>query len=405
MDKIYQIFLNILKTAMQGGQFTSDSDISQEEWNSILSLAQSHNVLPLVYQATYKNPQVKSSAVAGRVRQLVMMQTVKTSEFLQVYKRLVQSGCTPLVVKGYICRSLYPQPDLRLSTDEDILIPPQQYGICKRVLEEEGMYTEMTTGEAENAHEVPFRQKDGVLYIELHKSLFPPESEAYGSWNRFFEKAEQMAVESNGVYTLGHTDHMFYLICHAIKHFFHSGFGIRQLCDITMYANACGSMVDWDKVYKNCCKINAQTFVASLFVASEKYLAFSREKSCIPQYFMDEAVDETNMLTDLLSAGVFGGATMSRKHSSNMTLDAVSADKQGKKAKKSLKNTLFPSAQKLKGRYPYLEQQPYLLPMAWADRVINYIRETRSAQNNAALETLQIGGERIALLREYKFIK
>ena len=40
------------------------------------------------------------------------------------------------------------------------------------------------------------------------------------------------------------------------------------------------------------------------------------------------------MLEDLLSAGVYGGADMSRKHSSNIILDAVDAQRQGRKAKK-----------------------------------------------------------------------
>lgn len=32
------------------------------------------------------------------------------------------------------------------------------------------------------------------------------------------------------------SDHLFYLICHALKHFYHSGFGIRQVCDILLFA-------------------------------------------------------------------------------------------------------------------------------------------------------------------------
>ena len=405
MDKNYIIVLNILKTAMQGGHFTLDSDMSQEEWNSVLGLAQAHNVLPLVYQATYKNPQAKNGAVAGRVRQLVMMQTVKTSEFLQVYKKLVQSGCTPLVVKGYICRSLYPQPDLRLSSDEDILIPPQQYDICKRVLEEEGMYTGMTEEEERKAYEVPFRKKDGALYIELHKSLFQPESQAYGSWNSFFEEVYSDTDEVDGIKTLSCTDHMFYLICHAFKHFIHSGFGIRQLCDMVMFANRYGSETDWQKILHNCKIINAQVFAATLFAAGEKYLGFDTEKAEYPENWKKLAQDETNLLADLLGAGVFGGATLSRRHSSNMTLDAVAADRQGKKAKISLAGTIFPSSEMLETKYTYLKEKPHLLPKAWAERGLAYIKETAKTKNNSPAEAIKIGNDRIELLKEYKVIK
>ena len=406
MERNHEIFLNILQCALKGQKLTGAEDITTEQWGEILSIAKAHNVLPLIFNAGFGHTNLaEDTALRSKVRQLVMLQTVKTSQFMQLYSRLKEKGVKPLVVKGLVCRNLYPQPDLRLSTDEDILVPPEQFDICRQVMENYGMSTDMTADEQQSAYEVPFRKTDGPLYVELHKSLFPPQSDAYGDWNRFFERAGERAVETDGISTLGHTDHMFYLICHAFKHFLHSGFGIRQLCDMAMYANAYGQQINWEEVHKNCCEINAQTFAATLFAIGEKYLIFDTEKACFPQYFMDKAVDETNMLADLLSAGVFGGSTMSRKHSSNMTLDAVSQDKQGRKAKKSLKNTLFPSAEKLKGRYTYLEEKPYMLPKAWAHRLINYIKESRLEQDNSALETLQIGSERIELLREYKVIK
>lgn len=39
----------------------------------------------------------------------VMQQTRKTSEFLALYAFLRESRVTPLVVKGIVCRTLYPK--------------------------------------------------------------------------------------------------------------------------------------------------------------------------------------------------------------------------------------------------------------------------------------------------------
>ena len=63
---------------------------------------------------------------------------------------------------------------------------------------------------------------------------------------------------------------------------------------------------------------------------------------------------------------------MSRKHSSNITLDAISAQKAGKKARGALFSSLFPAAQQLEGRFPYLKKHPYLLPIAWGSRLLQY---------------------------------
>ncbi len=406
MDRIYEIFLKILQTALQGRQLTGNEDISTDQWSEILRLAKAHNVLPLIYNASFSHPNLaNSAAIRSQVRQLVILQTVKTNEFMRLYEKLTEAGCTPLVVKGLICRSLYPNPDLRLSTDEDILVPAEQVSSCYQIFKDSDMYTEIPEEQFDSEYEIPFRKKDGVLYVEMHKSLFPPQSQAYGDWNEFFENVSERAVNDNGVMTLSCTDHLMYLICHAFKHFLHSGFGIRQVCDIVMYANAYGSQIDWQRIYDNCTAINAQTFAATLFEIGEKYLIFDSEKACYPQYWHNTAVDETHMLADLLSAGVFGGSDMSRKHSSNMTLDAVAADKQGKKGKTTLKGTLFPSAEKLKGRYTYLNEKPYLLPKAWVSRGVSYLKETKSSKNNSAAQALKIGNDRIELLREYKVIK
>lgn len=406
IKKVYKVFLKIIKSALEGKPFVGSDTVSKEEWLEILRLAEMHSIMPLVYQAAYAVPELQDfgAVLRSKVRRLVMLQTVKTDEFLHLYEKLKAAGVAPLVVKGLICRKLYPEPDLRMSSDEDLLIPEAQFNQSRAIMEEWGMHTALEEKILHTAHEVPYRKRDGVLYIEAHKSLFPPEADAYGDWNRFFEGVFDRAVEDGAVRTLSYTDHLFYLICHAFKHFLHSGFGIRQVCDIVMYANVYGTQVDWDAIYHNCCEIHADVFAAALFRIGKNYLIFDAKKAAYPAYWQKIEIDETDMLEDLLSGGVYGGATMSRRHSSNMTLDAVSADKQGKKAKTSLKNTLFPSAKSLEGRYPYLKKRPFLLPAAWVSRFVQYGKEVKAAKNSTA-ESLKIGSQRVDLLRKYRVIR
>lgn len=65
----------------------------------------------------------------------------------------------------------------------------------------------------------------------------------------------------------------------------------------------------------------------------------------------------------------------------------------------------FPPARQLAGRYPYLKEKPYLLPVAWINRILKYGKETAggSADNNAA-QSIKIGNGRVALLKEYGII-
>lgn len=412
MNVIHKTFLEVLKSALLGKKADFERELQPEQWQELFSLAQIHHVLPMVYNAVYDAASLQSiplaMAVKRQTRQQVMVQTQKTSDFLALNRKLCDAGIRPLVVKGIICRNLYPNPDYRVSGDEDILVPAEAFGAAHRVMQDYGMDT--TAGEdLPGAYEVPYRKEGSPLYIELHKHLFPPESAAYGDLNRFFEGVHESAVseeiQGNTVYTMDYTDHLFYLICHAFKHFLHSGFGIRQVCDIILFANCYGTRIDWQKVLRNCEEIRADKFAAAMFCIGRKYLTFDPEQAGYPAVWRKIKVNEIPMLEDLLIGGVYGDANMSRKHSSNITLAAVVSDKQGKRPGNAAVSSVFPPAEKLERRYPYLAKRPYLVPVAWCDRLWKYARETRHSRENSASDALKIGNERIALMKEYGILK
>lgn len=415
MEPVNELFLQALCASLQNKTVDWETERKPEEWHALFAAAMSHCVLPMIYAAVIQCPSAQKTdpqvflPYRQRTKQMVMLQTVKTDAFLQLLPALQSAGVTPVVVKGIVCRELYPNPDYRMSGDEDVLIPPEQFEQCHKAMCDYGMALS-EPGQDINAYEVSYGKEGSPLRIELHKHLFPPESDVYGELNHFFEGVQERAIteEIQGVPvpTMHYTDHLFYLICHSFKHFLHSGFGLRQVCDICLYANAYGEEIDWQLVWNRCAEIHAELFAAALFRIGEKHLAFQPEKACYPQAWRAMAVDETAMLEDLLESGVFGASSMSRKHSSNITLNAVSAEKRGKKTGNGVLKTIFPPAKNLSGRYPYLKDKPYLLPVAWADRIWHYGKETAAGScDNSAAESIRIGNDRIALMKKYGILK
>lgn len=412
MEQTRFLFLQIVKASLEGRKAELPQRVSQEQWEEIFRLAREQRLLPLCYEGVYDSPVFRETAGAlapglkWEVTQQVVLQASKTAAFLQLYQAWNRRGVHPLVVKGILCRSLYPRPDDRPSGDEDLLVLPGEEPVCLEVLEEFGMIPLKNPGE--EASELPYRQKAGSLYLELHRTLFPPESEAYGDLNCLFQGVEQRKrtqfIQGVPVDTLGHTDHLLYLICHSLKHFLHSGFGIRQICDLVMYANRYGSQIDWEQVRRGCQAMGGEKFALAMFRIGAKHLGFDPEQACFPKSWWDCPVEEGPMLDDLLSGGVYGGATMSRRHSSRLTLEAVAAQKGGRRKKMALHTSLFPSGKDLKGRYPYLERFPWLLPVAWGQRLWHYARESEGKASRAS-EAMKIGEERIALLERYDLLK
>ena len=402
MDKSQRIFLSILRAAMEGGQLPPPEDLTAEERQAVLKLAAEHKVLPLVLEACPALPEPEQLPILKhQVRRQVILQSVRTGEFLALERKLREAGIDTIVTKGILCRELWPKPDHRASADEDVLIRPEAFEACHSLLTEQGLATEMPPEQMASAYEVPYRRAGSPLYIELHKHLFPPESRAYGSWNRFFEGAFERSVEvtiqGQPIRTLGHTDHLLYLILHAFKHFLHSGFGIRQVCDIVRFAERYGQDVDWDLILDRCRQLRADRFAATVLRIGRLHLGFDPESAGVPALWRTLEADEGPMLSDLLDSGIYGSSTRSRSHSSTVTLEAVA----GRSKKSSLLSTVFPSAQRLEGRYPWLKERPWLLPAAWAGRLWTYAGETRRRSDSSAAETLKIASERMALLKHY----
>ena len=402
MNQTNRIFLDILKAALAGKCYEPEEPITPEQWNRILTFAQVHQLLPMVVDTCYRLPGLAGTellaSVRGSVRQQVFLQARKTAEFLALYRKLRQAGAAPLVVKGIVCRNLYPQPDQRASSDEDVLIRPEQFALCHEAMTAFGMETAEDPARFDKMYEIPYGKKGSPLYIELHKSLFPRDSDAYGELNDYFEgvhdRAVEESVEGMKILTMAPTDHLFYLICHAFKHFLHGGFGIRQVCDIVLFARTYDARIDWAQVLENCRSIRADYFAAALFTIGEKQLELP-----VPRHpGWPDDVDEGPMLADLLASGTYGDASQERRHSSNITLNAMARQKQGKTEGGGVFKSLFPDASSLESRYPYLKKYPWLLPVAWISRIFRFA--SRGGSDGAA-KTVQLGNERIELMKQY----
>lgn len=255
MERAEQLFVETVSASLENKSVSWKEPLTLNEWQRIFYLAESHHVLPMVYETVFRCDAVKKTMqkesrnllqfYKRMTMNLVMLQTIKTQEYLELVQFLQKKGIRMLTVKGIICRELYPKPDYRISGDEDILVDKTQFEKCHKALLEFGMKPVKKGINIGTEYEVSYMKPGSPLYIEVHKSLFPPESEVYGDFNRFFmrsaENPARILVEGTEIFTLDYTEHLFYLICHAYKHFLHSGFGMRQVCDIIMYSNMYGA--------------------------------------------------------------------------------------------------------------------------------------------------------------------
>ena len=146
----------------------------ETEWESILSIADRHRVLPLLYDvlenilpedgADWKRVQERSTQTVWQSYRLLFMSRYVTG-------LLKDAGIDTILLKGSGVAGLYPVPELRKSGDVDLLVEngkmAQEAGRCLQV---HGFVAE--SGHQEN-HHLTYMSPEGIR-LELHSALVEP---------------------------------------------------------------------------------------------------------------------------------------------------------------------------------------------------------------------------------------
>ena len=387
-------FLHIAKAAVSGGEVTAES----VDWTAVFALAGQQKLLPILFETVRKMPVAKENAALLAVTKQqvigqVLNQTVRSAEFADLYHKLRAAGLHPIVVKGQLCSRLYPLKDHRISADDDLYIPDAEFMACHEQLLANGLTTDTPADEFATADEVSYTKSDSPLYIELHRHLFDSAEDAHDELNHFFTDINP--VEMDGFLGMPPHEHLLYLLLHAYKHFVRSGIGARQFCDIGLWARAYHAEIDWQRLHEQCESVHAATFAAAAFRIARDDLGIEFD---LPAPW-DGSIDVEPLLHDSLCGGVYGSNDLTRLHSSTVTLNAVKASRTGEKS--SVLSTVFPKREYLERRYPYLKKRPYLLPVAWMQRIAHYASEKQSGTDNSASGSIKLGKERIELMKRY----
>ena len=387
-------FLHIAKAAISGGDLPAE----KVDWPAIFTLANQQKLLPIVFEAARKTPAAEENAALFAVTKQqvigqVLHQTVRSAEFADLYQKLRSAGLHPIVVKGQLCSRLYPLKDHRISADDDLYIPDGEFMACHEQLLANGLRTDTPADELATADEVSYTKGGSPLYIELHRHLFDSAEDAHDELNHFF--ADLNPVEIDGLLAMPPHEHLLYLLLHAYKHFVRSGIGLRQFCDIGLWARAYHAEIDWQRLHEQCESVHAATFAAAAFRIAGDYLGIEFD---LPAPW-DGSIDVEPLLHDTLCGGVYGSNDLTRLHSSTVTLNAVKASRTGEKS--SVLSTVFPKREYLEHRYPYLKKRPYMLPVAWVQRIAHYASEKQSNPDNSASGSIKLAKERIELMKEY----
>lgn len=364
-------------------------------------LAVVHKLVPVVYETLSGEPEAFGEARLRWKQETMLsvaLQAKRTEAALRLCAALNAADVPYALVKGLICRSLYPHPDHRASADEDLFVLPEHRVACEAVLAAQGLVCAES-----GATESKWSCAESGLAIELHLQLFSEEYEAERRMNAYFAEAaarcEFETISGVPVRTLAPQDHFLLLVCHALKHFHYSGFGLRTLSDIGLFATRYGSRFDWAEARRMLDEVGGMVFCSHvLHICQTQFVYDGAAAGYIPEITgSDEA-----LLADVMDAGIYGQSTMSRKHSANIVLQNLKHPEPGG-GRGGVLHALFPPRAALTARYPALKKAPVLLPAVWLARIGTYGADLLRGKlsRTSAAESIELGQRRTELMRQY----
>lgn len=273
-----------------------------------ISIAQ--NVWPIVYSAIRKklsDGEVKIPDDIYSQLELAFQtnvgKTIQKNEFNKnVIKNLKQNGVECCLLKGMALASLYNIPETRVSSDVDILIPPEDEDKAEVVLKDLG-YNVNKRLEFEH-HSEAFHPIGGTM--EVHISMMRKNWDDIIFSNKIEYCEEYISIE-DGIYTLGINDTLINTVTHFIKHFVRSGAGVRHIMDMLLYMKKYESQINWEKFNSLMNELQYGKLIDTAKSVGVKYWGFEFENfTCVDAELIDL------FLTDIEKGGVFGGNDAAR---------------------------------------------------------------------------------------------
>lgn len=286
MKEAEEILLARLKQALHPELQKSAADEREErEFGRILETAKRHTVLPLLFDV-YEDDVGIQAGFGQALRQSAVITVRSNYRLLFLAKYITQllerEGICAILLKGAATASYYPVPELRKSGDVDILIPGEKCFLkAVELLKKEGFM------EPENQftlHHTELKNSEGIS-VEVHRMLAEPfESK---KMNRYLEtllpayETHIIPNDSWGItfYQPGDAYHAFYLVVHMLQHFLRAGFGLKFLCDWTVFWNREVADEEKETFLRLARESGTEGFVAVLTKACVEYLGLREENA------------------------------------------------------------------------------------------------------------------------------
>ncbi len=386
-----QGLLCLLLRAALAGTALSDTDrelLGGADKKELLRMAEQHRVLPLLYDVL-RDCEALDGGEWKKV-EAYSRQTVLQSYRLLFLTRdltgiLEQGGVSTVVIKGCGLAAWYPVPELRRAGDVDLLIRERDLDRGLAVLQQAGY----RISEIQHAnHHVVCRSPKGID-VELHVMMAEPfqDEKANGCMRELSKVLVEKRVyrDCMGVALPVPPDacQALQMLLHMLQHFLRAGFGMRLLCDWTVFWNRQERNRTWEEFAELAESCGVLEFARVVTECCVRFLGL--RENILNGRHEPELAEE--FLCDVFDSEEFGRAGAER-------MVAV----QGTGIGAYWREFHY----QMKMNHPKASKCILLWPGLWVITFVIFLRNNRKLNRGSAGEIMRSAGQRSRLVRQLK---
>lgn len=366
MNDIQRGVIILIKSAITGQAMELPEGFSMEK---AFPLIKEHQLIPIAYEGAIQcgvsNKTLIMRQMFQAYYQCVLYSEAQMKMVGRIFEAFERDEIDYMPLKGCNMKMLYPKPELRQMGDADILIRMDQYDRIKPIVKELGFEEKY-----ESDHELVWHSNS--LHLELHKCLVSSVNEDYYA---FFGDGWQLGrKKDNHRYAMLQEDEFVYLFNHFARHYREGGIGCRHIVDLWVYRRAYSEM-DEEHILNALEKLRLREF-------------YENTRSLL-QFWFEEG--EGNDKTEFMTAFIFSSGSWGRKENHILSAELRNAKSAGSLRggkRKTVLESVFPTAPQIAHLYPVLWKKPWLLPAIWPARWADILlfRRDRIHKKRAAIE-------------------
>lgn len=327
------------------------ADIPEElNIESIVRAARDHHMDYLILGGLLRADNLPTDwkqALRERVMRSIMKTMTQMMELREMERRFEERGIVNQPMKGAHMKFIYPSPEMREMSDIDVLI--RKDCMKKAVVELQDMG--YTLSQSIKHHDI--YKKKPFMIIEAHRAMY--DKTVDGRQAEYFSDMSRAVLREGYQFTYDFNieDFYIYMIAHIAKHFYAMGCGIRNLLDIYIYLNKYGEQLDREYISSELKKLGIEKFAYHM----EKLAILWMDGTECPEFYQQ-------LFDYMLNSGIYG-----KDENGVWNKFAEEKRKDCDVTKQQLRTWYyFPPISYMAEYYPWLEDHPVLLPIAWGIR-------------------------------------